>query len=71
MNDKLDAYCGIYCGSCIIRLAHVQNRPETIPEPWKTMSKGMVEASSCTSCETAVTQAQMGIEFRVIQSQSG
>ncbi len=50
MKDIFNAYCGIYYGSCIIRLAHVQNRPESIPEPWKTMSKGMdLECHGCKS----------------------
>ena len=50
MKDIFDSYCGIYCGSCIIRLAHVQNRPQSIPEPWKTWSKGMdLECHGCKS----------------------
>ncbi|MFW9881377.1 MAG: DUF3795 domain-containing protein [Candidatus Thorarchaeota archaeon] len=50
MKDIFDAYCGIYCGSCIIRLAYMQNRPESIPEPWKTRSKGMdLECHGCKS----------------------
>jgi len=50
MKDIFDAYCGIYCGSCIIRLAYVQNRPESIPESWKTISKGMdLECHGCKS----------------------
>ena len=50
MKDIFDAYCGIYCGSCIIRLGYTQNRPECIPEPWKTASKGMdLECHGCKS----------------------
>jgi hypothetical protein len=50
MDNIYDAYCGIYCGSCIIRLAYEQNRPESIPEPWKTMSIGMdLECHGCKS----------------------
>jgi len=50
MKDILDAYCGIYCGSCIIRLAYLQDRTDCIPEPWKTQCKGLdLECHGCKS----------------------
>jgi hypothetical protein len=62
MNDIFDAYCGIYCGSCIIRLAYVQNRPESIPEPWKTASKGMdLEFARVPNQNTWIIVLRVGI----------
>ena len=43
IKDIFDAYCGIYCGSCIIRLAYVQNRPECIPERLNPMTKALLK----------------------------
>lgn len=50
-NPKIDnTYCGMYCGACFIRIAHEQNRPDCIPEPWRTRAKDRdLECLGCKS----------------------
>ncbi|MEJ2662539.1 MAG: DUF3795 domain-containing protein [Spirochaetia bacterium] len=71
MEDRHDAYCGLYCGSCTAFLATKENRIKELADEWQRPVED-VECHGCKSeklavyCRTCALKQcarQKGLEF--------